>query len=169
MSQIIFLNGTSSSGKSSIGDLLHARLTFPSRMYFRLDDFLMKMPVHTLQDRTKLKAELPKLIRGFHACIGAYARSGVFGIVDHVLQEPDWLQDYKNSTAGIETSFVALHCPIEILEKRERERGDREIGLARKQIDRVHRGVSYAVEINTAANSPQECVEKIISGLGLLT
>ncbi|MFZ3005690.1 MAG: hypothetical protein WA047_05905, partial [Phenylobacterium sp.] len=39
-----------------------------------------------------------------------------------------------------ETRFVGLLAPLEVLEAREVARGDRQIGLARWQFDRVHAG-----------------------------
>ena len=81
-------------------------------------------------------------------------------IVDHVLQEPGWISDYLDATRGVKTHFVGLHCPIEILEQREQARGDRQIGLARMQLEKVHRDVPYDVELDTGMLQPEECRAK---------
>lgn len=57
--------------------------------------------------------------------------------------------------------FVGVRCPLAVLEQRERDRGDREIGLARYQFDRVHRHGIYDLELNTSVLSVAECVAKI--------
>ena len=48
-----------------------------------------------------------------------------------------------------------------MLEARERQRGDRLIGLARWQFDRVHRDMRYDLEIDTSIATPLECAEVI--------
>jgi chloramphenicol 3-O phosphotransferase len=54
-----------------------------------------------------------------------------------------------------------------VLEARERARGDRLIGLARWQLDRVHVGVAYDLEIDTTAASPLECARMIKAAFDL--
>jgi chloramphenicol 3-O phosphotransferase len=53
------------------------------------------------------------------------------------------------------------------LEARERQRGDRLIGLARWQYARVHRDVSYDLEIDTSTATPMECAVRIRDRFGL--
>jgi chloramphenicol 3-O phosphotransferase len=53
------------------------------------------------------------------------------------------------------------------LEAREQARGDRAIGLARGQIDLVHREVTYDLRIDTVAMSPQQAAEAICAEFGL--
>lgn len=52
-------------------------------------------------------------------------------------------------------------APLDVLEAREHARGDRLIGLARCQYGRVHRGMIYDLEIDTAVASALECARKI--------
>jgi chloramphenicol 3-O phosphotransferase len=54
-----------------------------------------------------------------------------------------------------------VHAPLNVLEERERQRGDRLIGLARWQYDRVHEGMTYDLEVDTASVSALECAELI--------
>ena len=49
--------------------------------------------------------------------------------------------------------LIGIHCPTEILVRRERERGDRVVGLANSQLDFVHKGIKYDLEINTHNNT----------------
>jgi chloramphenicol 3-O phosphotransferase len=57
--------------------------------------------------------------------------------------------------------MVGVFAPFEVLEARERERGDRMIGLARWQYERVHRDMTYDLEIDTSSPTPMECAELI--------
>ncbi|MFZ0017309.1 MAG: hypothetical protein WAL10_08230 [Acetobacteraceae bacterium] len=49
-------------------------------------------------------------------------------------------------TAQHEVHFVGLFAPLDVLEARERQRGDRLIGLARWQYHRVHSGIAYDLD-----------------------
>ncbi|HTI83134.1 MAG TPA: chloramphenicol phosphotransferase, partial [Acetobacteraceae bacterium] len=48
-----------------------------------------------------------------------------------------------------------------------RSRGDRARGLARWQYDRVHRGMTYDLEIDTTSTTPLENAQKIRDTFGL--
>ena len=93
--QIIFLNGTSSSGKSTIADLLQGELNEP-HLLASIDKFFSMYPVRFTDPKTKADAEtfakiIPKGVAGFHRVIAALANSGINVIVDHVLEEGEWL------------------------------------------------------------------------------
>lgn len=46
--------------------------------------------------------------------------------------------------------FVGVHCSVEELERREKLKGDRRIGQAKKQLDFVHQqNEPYHLEVNT--------------------
>ena len=83
-------------------------------------------------------------------------RDVVVGLVEtHGRRETEALLE------GFEVRFVGIFAPLDELEARERERGDRIIGLARWQFDRVHKGVAYDLEIDTTGATPMECAETI--------
>jgi chloramphenicol 3-O phosphotransferase len=63
--------------------------------------------------------------------------------------------------------FVGLFAPLHILEARELARGDRDIGLARWQYDRVHRNIAYDLEIDTSVLTPSQCAQLILDRFGL--
>ena len=56
--------------------------------------------------------------------------------------------------AAFEVFRVGVFAPLDILEARERQRGDRLIGLARWQFDRVHKDMKYDLEVDTSSASP---------------
>jgi len=63
--------------------------------------------------------------------------------------------------AGFEVFTVGVFAPLEVLEARERQRGDRLIGLARWQYHRVHRGMAYDLEVDTGRATPLACAAVI--------
>jgi chloramphenicol 3-O phosphotransferase len=79
----------------------------------------------------------------------------------------DEMADYQALLAGFTLHLVGVFAPLDVLEARERARGDRLIGLARGQYDRVHRGKTYDLEIDTSTATPAECAERIKRAFGL--
>ena len=75
--------------------------------------------------------------------------------------------DYRTLLSRFDARWVGLFAPLEVLEARERERGDQALGLARWQFDRVHRGVGYDLELDTAAATSIETARKIRDAFAL--
>lgn len=86
-------------------------------------------------------------------------------VVDHILHDSFTKEDCLKVLQGYPTNFVGVHCPLEELEGREKIRGDRNLGLARKQLEFVHRGVAYDMEVNTYLDSVSKNAKKIIGFL----
>ncbi|MHA1308877.1 MAG: chloramphenicol phosphotransferase CPT family protein [Candidatus Heimdallarchaeota archaeon] len=162
--KIIFLNGTSSSGKTTIAELLQNQLNEP---YFILsiDSYISSIKFPELITEAKSLKHLPitTFIAGFHGAIKSMANLGLNIIIDHVLQEEKWVVDIKDLINNKRTIFVGVFCSFEELERREKLRKDREVGLAKYQFERVHKNKTYAIEVDTSELKPQECVDKILS------
>lgn len=162
--RVIFLNGTSSSGKTTIADLLQKKLNDP---YFILsiDGFFssIKFPDRPTDENWSKSFSSLALVAGFHGALNSMLKYGLDIIVDHVLQEDNWYKDIKELISNEKTVFVGVLCSLEELEKREKSRSDRALGLARYQYDRVHKNKNYAVEVDTSLLNPQECVDKILA------
>ncbi|MFF7260738.1 chloramphenicol phosphotransferase CPT family protein [Streptomyces sp. NPDC008159] len=156
---IIFLNGTSSSGKSSIAvELLRI-----------LDEPFFHLPVdafHAMRTRREMEPErlatvLHRTWRGYHRAIAGMAAAGNNVVVDHVLSEEWRLRDCLDLFVPQDVVFVGVHCPRVELERRERERGDRPRGLAARQLERVHAHGIYDVECDTSLADPRLCARHI--------
>jgi chloramphenicol 3-O phosphotransferase len=104
---------------------------------------------------------------GMRRSVATLAQAGNSCIVDDVMLSAFDQQAYIESCAGFQTDFVALHAPLDILEQREGDRGDRVIGLARWQFAHVHVGVKYDFEIDTAESEPDEIARAIASALAI--
>lgn len=98
---------------------------------------------------------------GFHRAIAGMAAGGNDLVVDHVLSEPWRLADCLDVLADHEVLFVGVRCPLDELERRERERGDRPPGLATLQYERVHAHGLYDLEVDTHASGPAQCAQRI--------
>ncbi len=164
---IIFLNGTSSAGKTTIARALQDTLE-TAYMRASLDDFFNLYPEKLLQPKNEEEAQvfmrlIPQVVSGFHRSIAAFASTGNNVIVDHVLEEEVWLKECVAAWEDYDVLFVGVKCPLDVAEQREKDRGDRSIGLARYQFERVHRHNLYDLELDTSALTVEECVAKIMT------
>lgn len=183
MATVILLNGVGSAGKSSIAKALQAVAAEPF-LHVAMDAFLEMMPARywdhpdgiifeAVQEDGKPSVVIrcgpvaDRIMRGMRRSIAAMARAGNNLIVDDVLIE-DEMADYCALLADdVVLRTVGVFAPLEVLEARERDRGDRQIGLARWQFDRVHRGKHYDLEIDSSNATPAECAETIKRAFGL--
>ena len=159
---ILFLNGASSSGKSSIAKALQEILKEPC-IHLCIDDYLGAFQKGLWDKQEIVQPAWPNIIRGFHAAAAAIARAGNVVIVDDVLEkEPPWVENLLQLFDGLEVVFIGVHCPLEELERRESERGNRRAGMARLQFGQVHARAIYDVKVDTSVLSPEECAAIIV-------
>ncbi|MFE7835386.1 chloramphenicol phosphotransferase CPT family protein [Streptomyces sp. NPDC057474] len=156
---IIFLNGTSSSGKSSIAVELLRILDEPS-FHIPVDAF------HAMRTRQELPPErlttvLHNTWRGYHRAIAGMAAAGNHVVMDHVLSAEWRLRDCLDLFVPQDVVFVGVRCPRAELERRERERGDRPAGLAARQSEQVHAHGLYDIECDTSRADPLQCASRI--------
>ena len=182
MATVILLNGVGSVGKSSIAKALQA-ITAEPFLHVAMDAFLEMMPARYWDHPDGLVFEteqqdgkpaiairsgpvVERTLHGMRCAIAALARAGNNLIVDDVLLENE-TADYAALLADFTFRAVGVFAPLDMLEARERERGDRLIGLARWQYDRVHQGKRYDLELDTSGSTPLECATLIKQKFGL--
>jgi chloramphenicol 3-O phosphotransferase len=180
---IIILNGVGSVGKSSTARALQT-ITAEPFLHVTMDAFIDMLPeamfgdpegliFETIQDQGKPSVVIrsgpvvERAMRGMRHAIAAMAAQGNNLVVDEVLTGKDRVPEYRAVLSRFDVRLVGLFAPLDVLEARERERGDRMIGLARWQYDRVHRGMIYDLEIDTAGTTPLENAQKIRDAFGL--
>ena len=186
---IVLLNGVGSVGKSSIAKALQKITTEPF-LHLEMDAFLKMLP-DTYQDHpdglnfeTTIEGDKPSVfvrtgavaeraLSGMRHAIAAMASAGNNLIVDEVIfgnvttEYGNVLSEYRMLLAPYQLYLVGVHAPLEILEDRERRRGDRLIGLARWQYGRVHKGMVYDLDIDTELATAAECALTIKDRFGL--
>jgi chloramphenicol 3-O phosphotransferase len=86
-------------------------------------------------------------------------------IFDHVLHDRAMHESCRKAFDGLDVFSVGVTCPVEILEMRERERGDRVLGRARGLAGVVHGFMSYDVMVDTGALTPAACVSAILAAV----
>lgn len=130
-------------------------------LYIRasLDVFLHQLPDKLLEDNRKFSENLRDLVHCLQSSVAAQALAGMNVILDHVLEDPAWLDDCPCLFSGIEVLFIAVMCPLSALVRRETERDDRHIGLASYQYERFHTHGVYDLELDTSILSTEQCIK----------
>ena len=105
-------------------------------------------------------------MRGMRRAIAELARQGNNLIIDEVMLAGE-RADYSQLMSGFAFFVVGVFAPLDVLEERERRRGNRMIGLARWQYDRVHAGATYDLQVDTSKLNPMECASRIKAEFGL--
>jgi chloramphenicol 3-O phosphotransferase len=148
---IIFLHGASSSGKSTLARALQARIDQP---FWHISIDHLRDAGVLPSDRFASKefdwrAHRAAFFDGFHRSLAGYAGAGNNLILEHILDTPGWIEDLRTLFEPFDVLFVALHCPVDLLETREAARQDRPIGSARKDFDTIHKGLCYDLELHS--------------------
>lgn len=137
---IILLNDASSSGKSTLAAALRERLPLPF-WHYSIDHLISaKILPHARIDSGEFPwpSLRPQFFEGFHNSIPALAAAGNHLIVEHIVETEAWMQRLLLLLEGFDVFFVGLHCPLDELERRERQRGNRRIGEARADFEVTH-------------------------------
>lgn len=174
--RIVLLNGVGSAGKTSIARALQ-EITVEPFLHVAMDAFLDMLPeasfgrhdgpiFDTVEEDGKPSVVIregpvaARAFRGMRHAVAAMAAQGNDMIVDDVLLDGAGAE-YTALLAPYRLYRVGVFAPLELLEARERQRGDRAIGLARWQFDRVHRGIAYDLELDTSRATAMECAAAI--------
>lgn len=175
--RVILLNGVGSVGKTSTARAFQ-RIASRPWLHVAMDAFLDMLPASMIGHPDGLVFEptgqagtpvmairsgpvVKRAMLGMRHAIAAMAAQGNNLIVDTVILNSDDVRVYRDLLAPLDLRVVGLLAPLEVLEQREQARGDRALGLARWQYDRVHRGIAYDLEIDATHASPMECAEQI--------
>jgi chloramphenicol 3-O phosphotransferase len=188
--RIIFLNGSSSAGKTTLAIMLQQLLDEPWQ-HIALDQFRDGMPgryrglnspadtpgamglnvVPTERDgeritRIDFGSHGEQVLRGMRRAVAAFARAGNHVIIDDLLFKPDYLHDYADALAGLEAWLIGVRCSLEVVNQREALRSGRFPGTATSHFHDIHaHGAAYDLEVDTSHATPRECAERIVARL----
>jgi chloramphenicol 3-O phosphotransferase len=159
---IIWRNGTSSSGKTTLSKELQ-KLLDDVFMHVCFDAYYRMLPEHFKPATEADSRDVERVHLGFEYSIAALVKAGNRLIVDYPFHYSDSLPRCLELVSAYKVLYVGVFAPIEILERREAARGDRKIGLARRQAATVHINSEYDVEVDTHKLSPEQAARKVIS------
>ncbi|GAB4184674.1 MAG: hypothetical protein Tsb0015_00950 [Simkaniaceae bacterium] len=187
---IIYLNGPSSSGKTTLAKALQDSFPEPY-LHLGIDKIISFMPekINNWQggpaplgfswepatDPTghpifQIKAGpfAKKLIRTLKNIAQLLAAQHYNLIIDDVAFGAIEVQEWKEALKNYQVLYVGVITPLKILEEREQQRGDRFLGGARGQYFKVHENVAYDLEIDTHHQTLPENIAKIKAALSTI-
>jgi chloramphenicol 3-O phosphotransferase len=181
LGQIIILNGTPRSGKSSIVAVIQE--TFDGVwMNLGVDKFMQMTPPRYLPgiglrpggERQDLEPLVPILYGAMYESIAAHSRLGLNVVVDVGHHDAygikrGILTDSARRLNGLPVLFVGVRCPIEIIMERRQNTGWKAVSAADSPVPpaielwqrEVHIPGIYDLEVDTSLLSPGECAEVI--------
>ncbi len=153
-SQIILLNGPSSSGKSTLSKTLQALIWEKMSLHYEvvsIDDFMKTDPMETIyeDDVFEISGDLCD-----HVLERMKESSGV--IIDHVITSERIYQQLKNAMEDYTLFEVHVDCSLEILKKREQERKDRCPGSAKASATYLFPKDGYDLTVDSGLRSAKE-------------
>jgi len=166
--RIIFLNGASSSGKSTLAKALQAALDEPF-LHVSSDHLV---DAGFLPERREKGGPFdwwhqmrPRFFEGFHRCLPAFAEAGNNLIVEHIIEFASWRRELATLLAGLDVYLVGVHCDLDELDRRERERGDRRAreGRTHIEIDGIHTFGRYDLDVDTTAGVNADLVQSVLT------
>ena len=149
--KIILVSGASSAGKTAISRAVQQRLADPF-WHFSIDHLRDGgvLPLARIQSGEFEWAPLrPAFFEGFHGAVAAIAAAGNNLVVEHIIETEAWMTRLVCLLAPYDVYFVGLHCALPELERRERLRGDRRRGDARRDFESVHEFATYDLELDS--------------------
>jgi chloramphenicol 3-O phosphotransferase len=169
--QVIVLNGGSSSGKSGIARCLQAVLPDPW-LTLGVDTLIRAMPVSSGGPATGIELtsdgevivgpEFRTLEAAWIEGIAAMAQAGARIILDEVfLGDSASQQRWKTGLGLPQVLWIGVRCESAVAEAREIARGDRVNGMAASQAGVVHQGVVYDLQVDTTRAEALDCARAI--------
>lgn len=150
--KIILLNGASSSGKSTLALALQQQLPLPF-WHYSIDHLCGAgvLPQTRIDSGEFAWNHLrEQFFEGFHRSVPAFAGPGNNLVVEHIVETEDWMCRLLEILEGFDVFYVGVHCPLEELERRERQRGNRRPGEARADFEVVHTFGVYDFECSSS-------------------
>jgi chloramphenicol 3-O phosphotransferase len=164
--RVILLHGASSSGKSTLARAVQAQLDEPF-LHVSSDQMVGMLPTRRDADGpfawwTGMR---PPFFHGFHRCIPALAAAGNDLVVEHVIEFAAWRAELTALLRGLDVFLVGVHCDVDEIDRRERERGDRRIGEGREHVehDGIHTFGPYDLDVDTTGRAPDELAAEVIA------
>jgi chloramphenicol 3-O phosphotransferase len=163
---LIYLNGTSSSGKSSIALELQKQIQKPV-LYFSIDTVLNTLSEEDLKaimgkQPYRVPIDWNSIFIGYMACVVGLVAASNFVIADCPIYDKAMADYFEIQTAPItKKMIVGVVCALDVLKHREILRQDRAIGTAQKQFEGIHKYIKYDFEVQSDRFSPLDLALQI--------
>ena len=154
---IVVLNGPSSAGKSTLANAVRDQMGQRCTIVPIDRLFAFAHPEHPINWTLYFA-----LTEATFAAATAMARADYDVLVDIVFERRDCLVSAVRALEGFRHHYVAVTCELEELEHREVARGNRPLGLARRQYGTVLHDARYGLQIDTTRAETADCAAQVV-------
>lgn len=164
--RIIFLNGVTSAGKTSIVEALQEREDI--FFYVVANDLFQEMvgDKYLQEDYWKYLSEV--IIMMYHTA-KLYSDMGKNVLIDGILVEREEIKPHYHRLLEIlkenPLDVVQVYCPLDVCRQRNISRGDRYETQSDEQQELMAKDIQYSVRVDTSLYSPAECADRIVKAL----
>ena len=164
--KIIFLNGVTSSGKTSIVEALQERDDI--FFYVVANDLFQEMvgDKYLCENYWKYLSEV--IIMMYHTA-KLYSDMGKNVLIDGILVEREEIKPHYQQLTEIlkdnPLDVVEVYCPLDICRQRNIIRGDRYEMQSEEQFALMAENIKYSVKVDTSVYSASECADMIVKEL----
>ena len=164
--RIIFLNGVTSSGKTSIVESLQNQEDI--FFYVVANDLFQEIVGENYLRKNYWKYLSEVIIMMYHTA-KLYSDMGKNVLIDGILVEREEIKPHYSQLLEIlknnPLDIVEIYCPLDICRQRNIIRGDRYETQSQEQYDLMAENIKYSAKVDTSIYSPEECAKKIIKEL----
>ncbi len=164
--RIIFLNGVTSAGKTSIVEALQER---DDIFFYVVANDLFQEMIGDKYLRENYWKYLSEVIIMMYHTAKLYSDMGKNILIDGILVEREeitphylrLLEILKNNPLDL----VEVYCPLDVCRKRNIVRGDRYENQSDEQHELMAKNIEYTLRVDTSLFSADECAEIIVKKL----
>ena len=165
--RIIFLNGVTSSGKTSIVEALQDRDDV--FFYVVANDLFQEMVGQRFLQENYWHYLSEVIIMMYHTA-KLYSDMGKNVLIDGILVEREEIAPHYRRLLEIlkdnPLDVVEVYCPLDICRQRNLIRGDRYETQSEEQHAQMAKDIAYRMRVDTSLHSAMECADRIVRELG---
>ena len=168
--RIIFLNGVTSAGKTSIVEAIQDR----DDVFFHVvaNDLFQEMVGEKFLRENYWKYLSEVIIMMYHTA-KLFSDMGKNVLIDGILVEREEIRPHYQQLVEIlkdnPLDIVEVYCPLDICRKRNMIRGDRYESQSEEQYELMAQNIKYSMRVDTSLYSSTECADMIIKELCLIS
>ena len=164
--RIIFLNGVTSSGKTSIVEAIQTRDDV--FFYVVANDLFQEMVGEKFLRENYWKYLSEVIIMMYHTA-KLYSDMGKNVLIDGILVEREEIKPHYRQLREIlkenPLDIVEVYCPLDICRERNILRGDRYEDQSLEQAELMSKEIAYSLRVDTGLHSADECADQILRAL----
>lgn len=164
---IIYLNGVTSAGKTSIARAMRQYGDFYYLSDDLFEDHIADIPDYGTEGYWETLAQAVFLM---YRTAALFSDHGKTVLIDSMLMESEafaphyqrMLEIFQNNPLMV----VHVYCPLEICRQRNLARADRHEYQSHEQAAQMAQNVRYDLQLDTSLLTPEQCAQKILEKLG---